>query len=387
MTAYINKMRILYAYEVGGVEQTYNQHFFDIPDPNIERGLSRESLLKYLKEDGAQVNDESVLSIYNEARSAYVTLRKGDFVNYDSEITVLIRKGHSPSVHELLLKIEALEKQVHVLQKKLETRVESTSARSYIPRGSIILTAYSEIDVAMLHSSPLVINNNGNLKPIEESSLDFEGERRNLIEYLESKNVGCDIRFEVANTENLYELLDYKPKIIYISAQGYLVKRANGNEFVLAFEKRSGVEDLGVLDEVDSDRLKKILGSASTYLQVVIFKGCYSQEIGAMLQTAGFNCVVTVHDLDGDIHAKTFVAEMCRSLVKGDFIENAFKKAVNTIEDRNKISSCCCAHKHKSDCLWLNKIECSNKMELHREHVPEACRCRYGNNSHSISCA
>ena len=247
---------------------------------------------------------------------------------------------------------------------------------------------HTELDIAMIHAAPLAMSLDENIFPIEDSSLDFEAERRSLIEYLENKDVGADIRFEAATTDNLSDILEYKPKILYFSGQCYM-KYDNVSEFVLAFEQNVETIDekveIGLIDNVNVERLKKILNNAPQYFQVVIVKGGLSREIGTLFLNAGFSCVVAIQDHKGEPKSRKFIAEFCRNLLIGDSIDTAFKKTEINADDDSIDIHCCCAHKHKPNCLWAKKLKLSNALKRHTEHVSENC-CRVKGGIHKITC-
>ena len=71
---------------------------------------------------------------------------------------------------------------------------------------------------------------------MEDSTLDFESERLQIINALNRNGTGGSIRFDAATVERLIEVLEYKPKIIHISCHGSY-DPIKGNQFYLAFEQ------------------------------------------------------------------------------------------------------------------------------------------------------
>lgn len=355
-------MRVFYKYEIGGVVQNDNPYSLVIE--NSEKGLNRELLMDHLKQEHALVSEETIVHYFNEECNAYIPLKRGDKIPPREEVKVLIRKGNTFQVQALLDRIHTLENQVKSLRSTLDSRVASAPVPTLV-KPSITQPSYSQLDLVMLHAAPLVYQSVEGTFPIQDSSLDFEGERRNFLKFLEEKNVGLDLRFEAATTKNLHELLSYKPKVIYLSGQSFRTEE----EFVLGFENQ-----IGVLDQVNENRLKGIFNSVSPYLQVVILKCDYSEDVANILLNAGFSCVVGVSDTDNSYISQKFVAHFCTYLLKGESIRVAFNKAENTIADNEKIGACCCSHSHKPHCNWLKQLDLTTKVESHKEHTP-TCEC------------
>ena len=126
------------------------------------------------------------------------------------------------------------------------------------------------------------------------------------------------------------------------------------------------------------------MNNAPQYFQVVIVKGNFSQEMGSIFLNAGFNCVLAVQDVRSEPKAQKFIAEFCRSLLNGENVGQAFKKAEILTEDDSIEMQCCCAHKHKETCEWMKKLNYSNSFEMHEEHVLKPCPKLKG--LHSIDC-
>ena len=375
-------MRIFYAYELGGIEKHYQQHFIELSDDITCNGLNYEILLDLLKQERANINNNSVLCYFDEEKKAYVTVKRGDVIPNSEHLKILIRRGHSHFINELLQKIESLQHQVQSLEEKLEVKQKELSSKPK-KKESTLKPAYFDLDIAMLHAAPLAYIRKSKHFAYDEPSLDFEGEKKILLESLKES---ADLRFEAATSENLDELLEYMPKIIIISCESYCNP---DNEFVLAFEKHDlandGKGEIGLLYEISSRSLKKMLMAANQYLQVVIVKGRYAQEMGNMILAAGFSCVVAVHDQDRDENfGMKFIADLCNNLLEGATIEQSYKSSEKLFS--RDVSYCCCAHSHKPDCLWVKKIKISNTQKLHDVHSSDSC-CELQGSMHKQQCS
>lgn len=372
-------MRIFYSYELGSTEQHYQQHFLIVDDWIISRGLSYEILINLLEKEQAMINHASVLSYYNESKKAYVALKRDDILPISSDIKILIRKGHSKEIQELLQRIESLQIQVQTLEDKLENREKQLSSKPK-PLKLNINHSYSEIDIAIFHAAPLAYVNNSRFSAYDESRLDFETEKRFFLQNLKA----ADIRFEAATPENFDELLEYMPKIIVIMSQSY----CKAGEFVLAFEKHDpaadGKGEVGLVYEISASKMNNMLMATTQYMQVAVVKGRYSQEMGRMLLKAGFGCVVAVHELEEDKQSMKFITDFCNGLLDGKSIEYAYKSAEKAVEVPNK-GQCCCAHPHKPSCQWVKQIQIFNPSVLHLDHSNETC-CGLEGFLHKLDC-
>ena len=64
------------------------------------------------------------------------------------------------------------------------------------------------IDLVIFHSAPLIKKDKDMIIPLHDSTLDFEVERRLILDCLKRNEIGADIRFDAATTEKLIEVLD-----------------------------------------------------------------------------------------------------------------------------------------------------------------------------------
>ena len=372
-------MRIFYLYEFEGKEKTIQRHFINVEDEYLAHGLSYDALISFLEREKAMINDASVISYFNKDKEAYMTLKRDEIIPLSAEIKILIRRGHSKKINDLLQKIESLQQQVNHLEAKLEHR-EKENLEKPKPNKIPSNLPYFEIDIAVLHAAPLVYQLDLEFVAYDEAQLEFESQKQYLLENLKKC---ADIRFEAATPENFDELLEYMPKIIIIFSQGY---SKSGNEFVLSFEKHDSTGDgkgeIGLLYELSAGNLKKMLMASNRYKPVVVIKGKCSQEMGNTLIDAGFGCVVAVHEKEDDQESMNFIVEFSNKLLLGETIEDAYKFATKASKKANQ---CCCAHKHAISCLWINQCEISALENSHNEHSLNTC-CELEDGSHFLHC-
>lgn len=357
-------MNIEYSYEFEA-----NKFHVIVPSLSLHEGqLQVKRLLELLTEDGARVDSSTVLSYFNKEREAFCKIHPSHPLDFTESLRVLIRTPYDSSLKELYERVESLESDLADLTKKFEHGFELDRFK-LVPQPNVKLNR-QDIDIFMIHSSPLV--NKVSVKEISLKSmtLDFEEERRLLITTLENNGLGAGLRFEAATVQNLCEALSFAPKVLHISCHG----NYDDLEFYLAFESSN---PLGLLDRLSGDRLQKLLMTKSENLPSLVFvSACFSEAITQVYLNAGFKCVVAVMG-DCKIHddaAKTFAREFYINLLRGNTIRKAFDGAkVLTEQTTENLSTCCCAHNHKPTCTWFQEA-LKDARRAHRKHAPK-CSC------------
>jgi len=99
--------------------------------------------------------------------------------------------------------------------------------------------------------------------------------------------------------------------------------------------------------------------------------------------------VVAVHSMTeiNDDVAINFTRHFYQDIIFGHTIEQAFEYAKKMIgASKNKLQSCCCAHEHKQDCVWIKYLKATNNSKAaHDIHMPK-CTCSIDKNFHKINC-
>jgi Ni2+-binding GTPase involved in maturation of urease and hydrogenase len=384
-------MKVIVSLEIGGVEQKdFHQ---EINLQTTSEYLSLEDLISHLQISGIRhpISPASIISYYNEDRHAYRTLKKGDHFHIQETIKILVRHQNPEKV------LESIKSSLSQLSTRLDSlilKVESSKPVQKRPSKPSVLRQFSELDIGVLGATPLVSKSG----PVENCALDFEVERRKLVEKLmvdDNDNShhakGANIRFEVATLDNLTEILEAKPKILYLICQGYYRKEPTA-EFVLAFEQSfdGGVGNrIGCLEEVTAAQLKMVLDSSPQYFQIVIVKGAFSQEMAKVLRKAGFPCVLAAHQLpdkplmQDNQSSDDFVTDFCVTLLGGKSVKEAFKTLSERFQDKE---SCCCAHEHLEECKWVKELDLSLIYESHKNHTI-SCNCAGHFQAHKLDCS
>ncbi|CAG9316601.1 unnamed protein product [Blepharisma stoltei] len=369
-------MWVSYSYDVGSLSSGSELFGFPIPENLVTSNkISYLDLWNLLQEYQALTNSSTIVSYYDEEIGAYKILSSSTELSTDSEIQLLIQRSQISEIGSLLERVEDLENNISQLHSVFKNDIE------FKPTNQV--KANSEpLDIAMLYAAPLTRKDGIKIKECDNWNLNFDMERKKLLEAFERSQIHASIRFETATLEHLREIIELKPRIIHISCHGYY-QRNSPNEFVLAFEDS---KCLGMRDEVNQSRLKKVLETQSQYFNIVIVSACFSQAIGHVFLDAGIDCVIAIHDQCKilDDAAISFAVTFYRSLLRGKTIKNSFieaKKNVN-FEQAAMRTTCCCAHNHKRHCTWKVKND-------HMEHTPnEQCVCEKRNNDsvHKLNC-
>jgi Ni2+-binding GTPase involved in maturation of urease and hydrogenase len=353
------------------IEYSYDSmpHKFFLRLPHRPDALiTGKSLFDLLLQDGASLDAHSVLSYFNPDCNAFCKINYEEPLALKASLRILIRTPPNRAATAIHERLDSLEVSVKQLQRRLE-QLEEPFPMQKIVSSSSFKDTRQDVDIFMLHASPLVEKSAQKETSLLDSTLNFEEERRLLITTLENNSLGAGLRFEAATNENLCEALSIAPKVLHISCHG---NYNDHKKFYLAFESTT----LGLLDKIDSERLHKLLTTkqAST---LVFVSACYSDAITQVYLEAGFQCVVAVQS-DCKIHdeaAKTFAREFYVNLLRGESIRKAFEGAKVLTEDTAKsITTCCCTHNHKAGCQWL-QLSHTNTRKAHRRHTPDCTTC------------
>ena len=94
----------------------------------------------------------------------------------------------------------------------------------------------SRLDIAFLYSNPLIKQTKDIIISLNEP-IDFEKEIINLVDTFKNSNKKITSRFEIANLDNLQEILRKNPKILHISCHGAYEEVDGQSKFYLYFEE------------------------------------------------------------------------------------------------------------------------------------------------------
>ncbi|CAG9327374.1 unnamed protein product [Blepharisma stoltei] len=369
-------MWVSYSYDVGSLSSGSDLFGFEIPEKSVtDNKISYVDLWNLLLEYQAFVNSSTTISYYDEEIGAYKNFSSKDKLSTEREIQLLIQKSQISEIGTLVERIEDLETNIS----HLKSILKETDQLKPVNQNQ---ASSEHLDMAMLYAAPLTRKDGIKVKECDNWNLNFDLERKKLLEAFERSQIHASIRFETATLQHLGEILELQPKILHISCHGYY-QRTFPNEFVLAFEDS---KYLGMRDEVNQSRLKKILETHCKYFNIVIVSACFSQAIGNVFLDAGIDCVITIHDQCKilDDAAISFAVTFYRSLLRGKSIKNAFIEAKKNVNFEQAVmrTTCCCAHNHKRQCLWKARND-------HGEHtINEECTCEKRNNDsvHKLNC-
>jgi hypothetical protein len=209
------------------------------------------------------------------------------------------------------------------------------------------------------------------------------------------------VRREVATYDNLKSVMACHPKVIHISCHGdcFVDEKVNSLVYFLAFEQS---ERFCVLDQLTEERLKELLGGDADHGVMLVFvSACHSEMIGQLFKRVGVPVVIAVnsHSQIADDVCRKFARHFYEHLITGNPPLKAFNAGKNAVRASNiDVFSCCCAHKHKSWCLWnkygetQRKLPNFDKEDPHNRHMRNTlsetkCTCVQRSNIHSKNCA
>lgn len=361
-----------------------------LSEDTVQKGkLELKEAETLLKEDGVATEDVLMISYFDEFVNAYIRLENSVSISSDAGfvLKLTLRKNKSVKIRELMGKISDLTDQVADLTQRLELleqpqleKVNSGISPSFI----------DEIDIAVLLAAPLVKVAGKTRSGLYNSNLDFESDKRRLINYLRNNDVKTTVRFEAATLNSLGRLLQAKPSVLQIECHGCF--KNDVGPFYLAFEHS---RNMGELFELDKDALRSALQDAmrgNTGNLIVLVNACYSETVAHVFLEAGVRCVVAVHQQTRilDVAVKEFTHEFYNQLFRrNQSIRDAFTSACTAVRrEQATLLTCCCAHEHTSTCKWNSKATTNmESLELCREHTA-TCNCRTAkvNNFHKADC-
>ena len=360
-----------------------------IPEDWVQKGsLELHEVQQLLREDGVSLEDVLMTCYFDECAKAYIRFTNPISVSSDPGfvLTLTLRKEKSAKIRELMAQITHLSNQVADLSQRLELLEQQK-----IPDGGQLPPSTDEIDIAVLLAAPLVKIEGKKRSGLYNSNLDFESDKRRLINYLRNNDVRAALRFEAATVTSLGKLLQAKPSVLQIECHGCF--KNDIGPFFLAFESS---RNMGELFELDKDALRSALQDAmhgNTANLIVLVNACYSETVANVFLEAGVRCVVAVHQQTRilDVAVKEFTHEFYRQLFsRNQSIRDAFTLACQAVKrEQATLLTCCCAHEHTTACEWSKKATTNaGSMELHNEHNTPLCSCRTAkvNNFHKKDC-
>lgn len=245
--------------------------------------------------------------------------------------------------------------------------------------------------MAFLYADPIVSQSvDGRIVAVDQP-LDLETEYLDLVDNLQATGKQFTIIKEAVNCQSLALVISKKPKIIHISAHGAL--DPNSKEFYLAIEEvANGQEDrfsqarLSKLLGIYSNDISKTANQQNHQIKLAFVSACQSEEIGEIFLKAGIPIVISVNtdleimnNVDRDFGTimdrvcKLFSKHFYRNLLQGLTISDSFNNARTYISVCNEdFDTCCCAHKHKPDCVWYQFYleDWQAAHELHSQKCP-----------------
>lgn len=224
------------------------------------------------------------------------------------------------------------------------------------------------IDIALMYSEPLVINDGVGIISVGDP-VNYEEECSKVLEILKRKEKRIKVQFEIATISQLMNVLSLSPRVLHIMCHGSYNKEKK--QFYLAFEENRA------LSELYSENLKNRLKKIKFNTQLVFINACFSEEVARVFYDAGVPCVVAVHSQTKieDSIAQQFSELFYWQLFEGKSIEDAFQNARAAITGKD-VYTCCCAHSHKPDCKWNKIAQEEGPEKAHILHTPTCTNCR-----------
>jgi hypothetical protein len=298
-------MRVIYTYDVAGIREANRKFCIN----HASSRITYDELKSLLISDGAALNESSELRYYNESLKTFCTFPQFEALSITGDLKIKIKRGYSWTTSDFINEIEILKKRCEDTKQTLDERERKLKFLNR-SRDSGARAPWKELDIVMLHASPLVQKS----QPFEEPCLNFLQEINLMVQQV---NRSATVRFEIATPENLKELLEYHSKIVIISCEGFI--NDNG-EFVLAVEKVDNLSEIGELIEMTVEELKKLL-SGNRFNQIVIIKSKKFKEIGKIFIDVGISIVLAVKETEDSSTSMKFIIDVVNNLLDEKSIE------------------------------------------------------------------
>jgi CHAT domain-containing protein len=185
-------------------------------------------------------------------------------------------------------------------------------------------------------------------KPLSDP-VQFETEIDALRRMFQEENYKIKLKVGIATVNNLINVISKQPTILHFICHGEYSKKKQ--KAYLVFEN-----DCGELDKCYSDTIEKLLSKTNCDIKIVFVNACHSEEVGKIFLEAGIPCVIAVQSelkIEDGV-AQKFSENFYRSIFGGETIKKAFEQATTQVQAlyRNNVYTCCCAHKHTTNCGW-----------------------------------
>jgi ABC-type Fe3+/spermidine/putrescine transport system ATPase subunit len=402
-------MIVKYYYQIGGLP-------FDKQNPMIipmnvkQQYFSKEDLISILTKDKAEISKLESIRYRNKKYNGWIEVSDKTFLEVKGdELELLLILKEAPmsvdlqyNLDQLLSKLNLQDKKIHELEQKLVkshslahqishhhhhhnsvTYLESSPSMELVRtvgsfqnpvKESSMSFEESRLDISFLYSNPLVKDTKFKKDVPVIDPIDFESEINCLVDIFKSSEKKITARFDVANDDNLNEIIRKRPKILHISCHGAYEEVEGVSKFFLYFEDQKGK-----LDKYDIDRLASVLGGSKNdkpQIEVVFVSACYSEPVAEVFRQAKVPAVICVHSATKilDEAAQKFAKTFYNTLLDGETITGAFnqaKKAVFHGVDKTN-THCCCSHNHKPECRWKDLSD----DEAHTQHL-KMCGCNF----------
>jgi len=364
--------------------------------------LEYEKLLEILEKDGNSKDSIYWIKYRFNENEPWLKIEKSIKIPSNPLILLQIHASNS----DLLNRIEILEKSCSELQSKfriLESEISFIkSHNSDITSNKVFLQDEPQKlqnDIAFLYSLPLVSYCEQKKNYISQNNpIDAYNEISSLQKELEKIHKKISFSVNVASLDRMMLTVNSRPKIMHISCHGAYEK-------VYDPIKNKLTEELKLYLLLEDNKMQGIMAKCSEKdiedwftpknkngeirPRLVFVSACYSQKFGEIIHKSGVPNVVAVNGKTeiSDEQATNFSKNFYSLLLRGASVNDAFEKSKNQLKriiENEKFRLCCCAHKHKPDCQWLNSY--TNSGEAHANHLV-TCNCSGGGNSHRKNCS
>eukprot|EP00471_Norrisiella_sphaerica_P000722 CAMPEP_0184484466 /NCGR_PEP_ID=MMETSP0113_2-20130426/6181_1 /TAXON_ID=91329 /ORGANISM="Norrisiella sphaerica, Strain BC52" /LENGTH=1005 /DNA_ID=CAMNT_0026865467 /DNA_START=518 /DNA_END=3532 /DNA_ORIENTATION=+ len=275
--------------------------------PIVQTEISEEIRKLFLSQKASGISD-------NSERAIHLKVTKLEFANSSYDVHIHIVNLSAPNVLG-----EGSE--AKIFSYKLETK--ALELVKFQKSGKRFFTE-NHSDLVWLASNPLTyaeMQPDGTARIFTITPLDLETEKKQFKETLRQSGRSLRFKRDYASITGLSNNVTLGCKVLHYTGHGL--------ESGLSFEDKCGRMHL-----VSTDKLKSLMESSTSGVELVFVAACHSEKAGEAFVNAGVKHVIAVRVTERvqDEGARHFQNQFYLSLIRGNTVKNAFNFAQTSLE-------------------------------------------------------
>lgn len=355
-----------------------------IPFSTQAQFLTLQDIILHLRSEGIKEEIIKQIKLYRKEFNGYVELNQYSTILLSENnlpIKLLIKAKFHPEDEQsqFINKYSTIFSRIQTIKSKFNSLITSESKNKAKEKTNYTKTQLlpsSSFDIAILYANPIVfVDPCKKILPKKNDLIDYETELEQFTNIFEKVKKEIRVRIEIANLENIIEVIRKKPKILHLTCHGSFQIENNEEVFALNLE-----DQLGKLYKYSINDFKQLFHiplSKQEPVDIIFLSACHSESIANVFLETQAKCVICVNAKTKilDETAQNFAKKFYQNLLEGKTIQDAFKSSKTIVQSENG-ECCCCSHLHKDYCKTKNN---------HNLHV-KTCQCNFKDNIHRLDC-